>query len=451
MDNYQDLKKNSNLFESLLTALNENSKDDNNESLEIKLVDILKNAAPRLTVLGHRLDEVNGTLYFYAALGSNRKIRPDTITDKLGNEIKYFSDLNEYSVKLESHGVSLNDYFNTSSVTTHLGLGTLEELQEKFKHIYGIEMELSRVVNEDMRDAENIEYTLYDSKGKITESIEMCDKAVAEMTSGQSAKFTKMVNDLQAMKSEMADLKERISDQEDVLRENIANHFDEAFNGVATMTIRTCKNIITLARGKKQESVRYAEVLKEFEKELTPDLRQKLEETKKRYTTTTDKKSALTIRSVTGKKKVNESVVSKIVDNIKKFANMITRWTKSYSNKMEGIMKQADAVNEGKRPLKEMKMPREDYEYIKNRMAKNISKQEAREHAEEVVKSGKFKDLKTRLAHDFMQMAGIPSKWVIDNIYDKDMDDGHLTTALKKASKDLGFFDDLPVSENAKN
>lgn len=82
-----------------------------------------------------------------------------------------------------------------------------------------------------------------------------------------------------------------------------------------------------------------------------------------------------------------------------------------------------------------MKVKSEDYEYMKSKMSREISKKDAERHRHYLLKDPKVKDLEKRFRWDCVYAAKL-SGFICHSLYDYCNDD-HIDTALKKIIKEL--------------
>lgn len=165
------------------------------------------------------------------------------------------------------------------------------------------------------------------------------DKIVAHLKSYDSAKYTNLAKkflQIEEMEKEIKKLKEEIKDETRFL---VADLF-EAEDIVRTRVVKTVSYTYTLSKNPEATTTyKYAKVLEELEKELTPELITKLNTIKESFKTVTQKAPSLKVEP-----NVNEGIADKIKGawgRIKEvFATIkdkFSAWGKSYDRRLEEL------------------------------------------------------------------------------------------------------------------
>ena len=109
------------------------------------------------------------------------------------------------------------------------------------------------------------------------------DKVIANLTSHDSAAFTRLANQIKKMQVLEDDIKKIKEDIKAATKQDIQSLFD-AEDAIKTRVVETVSFSLVLSKDPKpSETVKYKEVLEELSKNLTPDLIAKLEELKNIY------------------------------------------------------------------------------------------------------------------------------------------------------------------------
>jgi hypothetical protein len=192
-------------------------------------------------------------------------------------------------------------------------------------------------------DHPEVSYSAEEKKGEIT-------KVIANLNGYQSGKYTKMGRNLKRIERISARIDQIKQEVKQDTRESIAELF-HAEDAARTRVIETVGFIFTLTKDPKPaETVKYAQVLKELEEHLTPELLVVLEGIKAKYTTIVEKEPALI--KAKDKRDVQEEGISLsegIWDQLKafvsKFSQKIMSWASSYDTKLDRLKAMA-GVNE---------------------------------------------------------------------------------------------------------
>ena len=157
------------------------------------------------------------------------------------------------------------------------------------------------------------------------------DKVIANLTSHDSAAFTRLANQIKKMQVLEDDIKKIKEDIKAATKQDIQSLFD-AEDAIKTRVVETVSFSLVLSKDPKpSETVKYKEVLEELSKNLTPDLIAKLEELKKKYLTITQKSASLTLKE-------------SILDTLKTFFKSIVSWGNSFDSKLEELKKKFGVV-----------------------------------------------------------------------------------------------------------
>lgn len=152
----------------------------------------------------------------------------------------------------------------------------------------------------------NINYFKTERKGEI-------DTVIARLSSTESRKYSKLASNLREIKELEEAISTRRKEVEDEARDLIQDLF-EADDIIHTRVVETVSFILTLSKQPKPTtSVKYAEVLKELEQHLTPELIKVLENIKTKFSSVSQKSASL-------KTELNESS-SNYLDKIEHWAS----------------------------------------------------------------------------------------------------------------------------------
>lgn len=176
----------------------------------------------------------------------------------------------------------------------------------------------------------------------ITYSIEdngKTEKIVAYLKSYDSARYTNLAKkfiEIEKMEKEIKKLKEEVKQETRVL---VADLFD-AEDIVRTRVVKTVSYTYTLSKNPKPtETYQYAKILDALEKELTPDLINKLNVIKESFKTVVQKAPSLKVEP-----NVSESISDKIKgvwgklkDFFANLKNKLTSWGNSYDRKLDAL------------------------------------------------------------------------------------------------------------------
>lgn len=168
-------------------------------------------------------------------------------------------------------------------------------------------------------------------KGKVTATLKSYDSMV----------YTKLAQKVERMTQLQQEITELEKDVKSEARGLVADLFS-AEEETKTRVIDTVSFIISLAKKSEPTTTyKYAAILEDLEKKLTPELIKVLENLKAQYSSTVQKEPALTIKS----KKVEEAIGDKFKDEIasyfKKYRAFIGEWAKRYDSRLAKLKQQA--------------------------------------------------------------------------------------------------------------
>jgi len=179
-------------------------------------------------------------------------------------------------------------------------------------------------IKEDRRDKNTITYQTVDKLGNQSDDSSKVSKVIATLQSYDSARYTKLGRNLlriEELANELTKLKEEVKQEQ---RELVADLFDVTDEAL-TREVDTVGFLFTLSKKPKEtETFKYAKILEEFQKTLTPDLINILEHIKSKYKTITHKEPSLSMFDKKHKvESVNEGFTDKIMDYLKRFKEYI--------------------------------------------------------------------------------------------------------------------------------
>ena len=237
---------------------------------------------------------------------------------------------------------------------------------------------------------------------------EATSKVVAQLNSYNSQSYTKLAQKMlkiQALEDEVTLLKE---DVKQAAREDIAALFS-ADDVVSTRVVETVSFILTLTKDPKAtETVKYASVLTELEKQLTPDLIKALEALKKQYTTVTQKAPALSIKAIDATESIQEGVWDSIKGVLARFAAAIANWGTKYDAKLAALKAEAGLQSDAREfGMESVEDQIEVVEGLDANRAERIEK-----HVEYLASNGRSRDyivdqITNKLGDDEGEHAGI--------------------------------------------
>jgi predicted negative regulator of RcsB-dependent stress response len=160
-------------------------------------------------------------------------------------------------------------------------------------------------------------------------------KVVANLKSYESQVYTKLaqkVQRIEALESEIKQLKQEVKSES---RQHVAALFT-AEDTVRTRVVETVSFILTLSKDPKPtESYKYAKIIEELEKQLTPELIAVLENLKTQFKTVTQKEPSLSVT------KIDESIRDKIKSYMLKYMDFIRSWAGKYDQKLDTLKRAA--------------------------------------------------------------------------------------------------------------
>jgi hypothetical protein len=166
--------------------------------------------------------------------------------------------------------------------------------------------------------------TMEPTKGKVT----------AKLTSYNSQSYTKLAQKVLRIKELSAEVKTLEEEVKQETREDIADLFGAA-DIVYTRVVETVSFVMTLSKNPEPtKSVKYAEVLKELEEHLTPDLISKLELIKKKFSSISNRSPSL---SIAAKESVMEGMWAKFRDFFHRLLESIMAWGQSYDESLNRL------------------------------------------------------------------------------------------------------------------
>lgn len=159
-------------------------------------------------------------------------------------------------------------------------------------------------------------------------------KAIANLRGKDSEKYTKLANriqELQKLEDEIKTIKKEIkSDTKDL----IADLFT-AEDIIYTRVVETVSVIFTMSKDPEPtKSVSYAKVLNDLTEFLTPELKEKLEELKSAYTSTSSREPSL---RVDRKVEFVDTASQQILNYAYTFKQNILAWAQQYDRKLNQI------------------------------------------------------------------------------------------------------------------
>jgi hypothetical protein len=189
----------------------------------------------------------------------------------------------------------------------------------------------------------------YYSQLVISESVSIqrtADKALAVLTSHDSAPYTKLANNIRRLAELEAEVKELKESIKTDTRDHVQALF-EAEDVVRTRIVETVSFTLTLSKDPKaSETFKYKEILDELAKSFTPELIQKMTDLKKTFKSVTQKPPSLKLAD---KKPLKEEVslksfFSSLKKMSSKFMKYISSWSKSYDKKLASLKQKAKAI-----------------------------------------------------------------------------------------------------------
>lgn len=156
----------------------------------------------------------------------------------------------------------------------------------------------------------------------------------ARVTSYNSQRYTKLAQKIVRIKELSAETKKLEEEVKAAARLDVADLFS-ATDIVQTRVIETNQFFIELSKNPKAtESYKYADIIKELETKLTPELLVVLQDLKKKYKTVTNKSPSL---SVTAKESINEGIWDSIRGYFARFKEAIMGWANKYDASLANL------------------------------------------------------------------------------------------------------------------
>jgi len=183
----------------------------------------------------------------------------------------------------------------------------------------------------------------------ISESVSIqrtADKALAVLTSHDSAPYTRLANNIRRLAELEAEVKELKESIKSDTREHIQALF-EAEDTLRTRVVETVSFTLTLSKDpEKTETFKYKEILDKLAKFFTPELIEKMNDLKKTYKSVSQKPPSIKLAD---KKPLKEEVSLKsFLSSLKKisskFMSYIRSWSKSYDKKLASLKQKAKEV-----------------------------------------------------------------------------------------------------------
>lgn len=168
----------------------------------------------------------------------------------------------------------------------------------------------------------------------MIEITRLATKVIANLRSHDSAKYTKLAKNLLKISELSKEIKELETTTKAETKELIADLFDEAEDITKTRVVNTISFTFELSKNPKPtNTTKYAEVLKELEEHLTPELIEKLNELKEKYSSTTQRSPSIKVEPV------QESLVPNWMKNIYSWIKSLKIWGKNYDEKLQNLEK----------------------------------------------------------------------------------------------------------------
>lgn len=181
-----------------------------------------------------------------------------------------------------------------------------------------------------------------DIKFDVTEKDGKISKVVAWLNNYLSGRYTKLGRNLLRIQLLENEIKELKNDVKADTKELVA----DLFGADALLSTRVVETVgFTFHLSKNPEATvtyKYATILEELEKEMTPSLIKRLNELKEQYKTVTQKSPALkaTDKAPTegdDYKVVTEGILDTLVSKFKKFFSFMERWAAVYDRKFDKL------------------------------------------------------------------------------------------------------------------
>lgn len=162
-------------------------------------------------------------------------------------------------------------------------------------------------------------------------------KVVATLKSYNSQSYTKLAQKIQRIETLEEEVKLLKAQVKTAAREDIADLFG-ADDIVSTRVVETVSFILTLSKNPKEtETIKYASVIAELTKSLTPDLIVALDALKAKYTTFTQKEPSLKLQA---RESLGEGVWDQVKGVLALFKQAITSWASKFDSKLASLKAQ---------------------------------------------------------------------------------------------------------------
>lgn len=186
-------------------------------------------------------------------------------------------------------------------------------------------------------DNKNIEYEVTKQSG--------LEKVTAVLRARDSEAYTKLAKKLDRvdkLSTEINKLKKEIKSE---TKEYVADLFD-AEDACRTRVIQTVSVIMILSKDPKPtETYKYAAIVDELEKSLTPELINVLEALKMKFKSTVQKEPSLSWQGVMPESVVTEAMpqfIQSLVASFKDFLVVVRAWGRRYDLRLEAIRQQLE-------------------------------------------------------------------------------------------------------------
>lgn len=178
----------------------------------------------------------------------------------------------------------------------------------------------------------SLQYTEKKVKGQI-------DRVIVELTGNQSGRFTKLVKQYIDVKEDLDALETvRLALNETIKEEMIPlfNATDEVYTRVVD-TVGASLNLSKRVKATTKETTDYEKIYEGMVALVDEDLKKKLEELKKSFTSIANVNEKSPALRVDIKEGMIKTVVSFIKDVTRKFTSGLTKWTSSYDRKLDKL------------------------------------------------------------------------------------------------------------------
>lgn len=164
-------------------------------------------------------------------------------------------------------------------------------------------------------------------------------KVIAKLKSYNSQVYTKLAQKIQRIEDIESEIKQLKLEVKSDTREHVAALFD-ADDVIRTRIVETISLTLTLSKDPKPtESYKYAKIIEELEKHLTPELIAVLENLKTQFKTITQKEPSLSIATKT-EEPLTEGILDILKTHMSKYTSFINSWASKYDRKLELLKQQ---------------------------------------------------------------------------------------------------------------